>query len=200
MPCEELCGTETRSRGRPPSPPSTHPHQGPLPCALLSCAPCSHLFSDSLCKVRTVTVRPVPEEAATCCCCPGEAGGCQLPCLCLNSCFEGRTIPFSPLSCLSLLAWICLSLPLSTPTSSAPLLAAWVRLTICGQPAALSLYGLQVGHGSQPPKPQAPWASPAGEQLNDLVSSNYTLGPTLNNQYSPVSVPSLKMSRRYKLL
>lgn len=160
-------GAEGVPPARPP-PTLQARHQGPLPCALLSCAPCSHLFSDSLCKVRTVTVRPVPEEAATCRCCPGEAGACQLPCLCRNSCFEGRTIPFSPLSCLSLLAWICLSLPLSTPASSAPLLAAWVRLTICGQPAALSLYGLQVGHGSQPPSPRHHGPALQGSSLMTL--------------------------------
>lgn len=45
-----------------------------------------------------------------------------------------------------------------------------------------------VGHGSRPPGPGPQGASSAGESLNDLVSSNYTPGPTLNNHVFSLSM------------
>lgn len=44
------------------------------------------------------------------------------------------------------------------------------------QPGARRLYGPWVGHGSGSPAPRPQGANPAGDLLNDLVSSNYTPG------------------------
>lgn len=145
----------------PPSPPLTPAALLPTPC--LSPTMLSQTLAGS-CSRRTTVLSAVwglPQTAVF---------------------KRGRIIPSS------LPAWLCHPSPKPSRHQLLHLQTAQSQPPSASDLEAPRLPRALVGHGSRPPGPGPQGASSAGESLNDLVSSNYTPGPTLNNHVFSLSM------------